>query len=60
MLTEVPLPPPQHLEHGSNECADGVVNAAPRNVHDEFEADDYVRNLHATLARRRLEEVRTV
>ena len=47
MLTEVPLPSPQHLQHGSNEGSYRVVDSAPRNVHDKFETDNNVGNLRA-------------
>ena len=41
-LTKLPLPPPQHLQHGGDER---VVDSAPRDVHNELEADNNVCNL---------------
>jgi len=40
---EVPLPPPEHLEHRANECAHEHVRAPDRNVYHPDEADEDVR-----------------
>ena len=46
-LTEVPLQPTEHLEHGGDECAQHETRAALRDVNHPDEADETVGDLYA-------------